>query len=244
MKNLWNVGLRAGNNNEGQDFYEPRITGRMFKRPGNTRFGFYANTNAAKKYAASIDYGYTVTNKYDGRRNELYLSNQYRFNDKLTLGVSSYNASSANEVGFAFIQTDSVHFGLRKRTTVENIFTAKYNFNIKMGISVRVRHYWSKVAYNNFYLLKEDGYLQPEGPVSRNPGRNENYFNVDMVYTWQFALGSFINIGWKDFSSLANQQTNYRYYSNLGKTLNAAQQNNFSIKVIYFLDYLTLQKKK
>ena len=205
---------------------------------------FYINSNFAKKYAASVDVNQIVANDYNGNTTELFFSNQYRFNHKLTVSLSSYNNLAHNDLGFAFIKKDSIYFGLRKRNTVENILSAKYNFNIKMGITVRARHYWSKVDYKRFYLLKEDGYLQLENTTAGNYDNNANFFNIDMVYTWQFALGSFINIGWKDASALFNQDINQKYYNNLGKTLQAPQENNFSLKVIYFLDYLSLKKKK
>jgi len=65
-----------------------------------------------------------------------------------------------------------------------------------------------------------------------------------MIYTWQFAQGSFINIAWKDASSLFNENVNDRYGKNLNNIISTPQQNNFSVKVIYYLDYLTLKKKK
>jgi Domain of unknown function (DUF5916)/Carbohydrate family 9 binding domain-like len=244
LKSLWSVGIRAGATSNLQDFYEPRIAGRMFKKPGNFRAGFYINSNFAKKYAASIDFNQIIFNRYKGHTAELFILNQYRFNDKLTLSLSSFNAVAHNDAGFAFIENDSIHFGLRKRTTVENIMNVKYNFNIKMGISFRTRHYWSKVDFKKFYLLKEDGNLEAENTASKNPDNNANFFNIDMVYTWQFALGSFINIGWKDAGTIFNQQVNNKYYTNLENTLKAPQQNNFSVKVIYFLDYLSLKKNK
>ncbi len=243
LKNLWTIGLRAEGMSRQQDFYEARIPGKMFVRPGNSNVGFFINTNSAKKYAASVDANLAHFNQFQGTRSDLYLSNRYRFNDKLTVSLSNYNALAKNDLGFAFTQSDSAFFGVRERTTVENILTVKYNFNNKMGINFRARHYWSKVTYDRFFLLQADGNLKPQATVSRNPERNENYFNIDMVYTWQFALGSFINVGWKDFSRVTNQLTRDRYYKNLGETLGAAQENNFSVKVIYFLDYLSLKKK-
>jgi len=65
-----------------------------------------------------------------------------------------------------------------------------------------------------------------------------------MVYTWQFALGSFLNIGWKNAAFTYDNDATKPYFDNLGKTLSSPQNNNFSIKVIYFLDYLSLKKKK
>jgi hypothetical protein len=40
-----------------------------------------------------------------------------------------------------------------------------------------------------------------------------------------------------------NQFINEKYYRNLSNTLSDNHQNNFSVKVIYFLDYLSLKKK-
>jgi Domain of unknown function (DUF5916) len=34
------------------------------------------------------------------------------------------------------------------------------------------------------------------------------------------------------------------YFKNFGNTIEANQNNNLSLKVIYFLDYLQLKKKK
>jgi hypothetical protein len=244
LKNLWNMGFRAGHTARSQDFYEPRISGKMFRRPANARGGFYINSNPAKKYSGMIDFSHIITDQFKGNSTDLLLSNQYRFNDKLTVSLSSFNSNAINDVGFAFIENDSIYFGLRKRTTVENIAGLKYNFNIKMGITVRVRHYWSKVDYDRYFSLKEDGLLTPVGMQTNKPENNANFFNVDLVYTWQFALGSFINIGWKDAGSMFNQQVGDRYYKNLGYTLKNPQANNFSLKVIYFLDYLSLKKPK
>ena len=64
-----------------------------------------------------------------------------------------------------------------------------------------------------------------------------------MNYTWQFAPGSFINVNWKTESYLFNQYVQEKYYVNLRKTIEAPQINNFSVKVIYFLDYLSLKGK-
>ncbi len=243
LKSLWGVGMRAGFTGNQQDFYEPRIDGRIFKRPGNTRVGFYINSNMAKKYSAQVDVNQQFYKKYNGHLSEIYFSNQYRFNDKLTVAISTLNSHAKKDIGFAFLQNDSIYFGLRKRTTVENNFTVKYNFNTKMGINFRARHYWSKVVYQQYLSLKDDGYLQPSNAANYNAESNVNFFNIDMVYTWQFALGSFINIGWKDAGALYDQRTSAKYYKNLGNTLGAPQENNFSVKVIYYLDYLSLKKK-
>ena len=246
LKNLWVVGINGGLKTRQNDFYEPRIEGKVFNAPSYWYSYLWLNTNAAKKYSANVEFDYTRASRYDNNIYSIYLGNQYRFSNKFSIGLNFYTELNRSNVGFGFIRNDSIYFGLRNRTTVENIFTVKYSFNTKMSLNLRVRHYWSKVDYFKFFNLKEDGNLEDANPAlgEYNPDNNANFFNVDMIYTWQFAQGSFINIAWKDASSLFNENVNDRYGKNLNNIISTPQQNNFSVKVIYYLDYLTLKKKK
>jgi hypothetical protein len=84
----------------------------------------------------------------------------------------------------------------------------------------------------------------PNSSFTKNVNQNFNAFNIDLVYTWQFAPGSFINIVWKDAVYDSNQEVQRSYFKNFGQTMEAPQNNNLSLKVIYFLDYLDFKKKK
>ncbi|MEJ7671486.1 MAG: DUF5916 domain-containing protein [Chitinophagaceae bacterium] len=42
---------------------------------------------------------------------------------------------------------------------LDNVMSAKYNFNNKSGITIRARHYWSKVENKQLYDLNNDGTL-------------------------------------------------------------------------------------
>ena len=147
-------------------------------------------------------------------------------------------------MGYAWSDPTEIIFGRRKVNTFENILGAKYNFNNMMGITLRIRHYYSSVYNKEFFTLQQDGLLKPNSSFNQNVDQNANFFNVDMVYTWQFAPGSFINIVWKnavfDYTDIVEES----YIKNLGNTIEADQNNNISLKVIYFLDYLQLKKKK
>jgi hypothetical protein len=243
LKNLWNIGLNGKFSPEQNDFYEPRVDGRVFKNPGAFTAGFFINTNTAKRYNLSLQGFQTHSSRYSTNGTQLIMGNQYRFSDKLSMGLTNNVDWVNRDPGFGFINPagDSILFGLRNRNTVENIFNVKYNFNIKMGLSFRARHYWSKVHYSRFFNLKQDGYLEQVNSVDQDPNKNLNLFNIDMVYTWQFAPGSFINITWKDASQLFDQQIRNQYHTNFSNVLNTPQQNNFSIKIIYYLDYLSLR---
>ena len=247
FKNLWSGGLITELYANQQDFYESRVPGKMVRMPGYWTAGFFLNSNQTKKYSAGIEFMHGVSSRYNSNGTDFNIHNNYRFNDKLGMGLSINTGFAKRDVGFAYIPAvDSVVFGLRDRHTVENIFNAKYNFNNKMGITFRARHYWSKVHYTRFFDLQNDGNLRDKNisSVNQNPDNNANFFNIDMIYTWEFAAGSFINIAWKTNTEQYDQMVHYKYYPNLRNTINDPQQNSFSVKVIYYLDYLTLKGKR
>lgn len=245
LKNLAQVGIGMNYNREENDFYEPRKSGRVFRRPGNVGPRAWYYSNEAKKYSFGIEGGPRWIQKYDGRSADLYLQNQYRFNKKLSVNLSHYLEFADNQAGYAYQTASDVIVGLRNRRTAENTLNVKYNFTNKMGLNFRLRHYWSKVDFKRYYVLDNAGYFGSEVVTpTRNPDSDANFFNIDMVYTWQFAQGSFLNIGWKDASQSFTNDVESRYFKNLGNTLELPQAQSFSIRVIYFLDYLDIKKKK
>ena len=245
LKNLWRVGFNADWKPERHDYYESRIDGQMVRLPSSYMTGFWMNSNSAKKFFGSVEFYHRWMPKYEGHGTDFYLSGNYRFSDKLSMGLSSFSQYVNNSLGFAEkISPDSSIFGLRQRRTVENTFNAKYNFNNKMGLTFRLRHYWSKVRYSKYFVLQDDGRQQDFATSEPYGNDNANFFNIDMNYTWQFAPGSFINVNWKSSAELFNMRVNEKYYDNFRNTMEEPQINNFSVKVIYFLDYLDLKKKK
>lgn len=245
LKNLWQVGINASIRPENNDFYEARLPGWKVKRAGSWAKGFFFSTNQAKKYSGFFQLAHRTYKKYETDNLDLDFGNNYRFNDKLSIGLSHSLEYYNRDFGFAYIANtgDSVIMSLRNRRTAENIFNVKYNFNNRMGLTFRLRHYWSKVNYFNFFNLKNDGSVEDLAVVSKDPNINVNLFNIDMNYAWQFAAGSFINLNWKTSSELFDQFVQERYYNNLKKTLDTPQLTSLSVKVIYYLDYLSLKRK-
>jgi hypothetical protein len=114
-----------------------------------------------------------------------------------------------------------------------------------MGITFRARHYLSTVDYSEFFRLEQaSGKLNPYPAFNEPVDQNVNFFNIDMVYTWQFAPGSFLNIVWKDAAFTYHDVIEKNYFRNFSNTFEADQNNNVSLKVIYFLDYLKLKRRK
>ncbi|GEO10822.1 hypothetical protein SAE01_33180 [Segetibacter aerophilus] len=255
LKNLWWVGLFVGYVAEGNDFYEPRETGYSFKSPQRVQFAGWFETNEAKKYYASVNYFVGIRKLFNSPNHELTLLHRYRFSDKFSLTQSLLYNPATNDAGFSqkLFETNasgtnvlkSIIFSRRDVKTIENVVEAKYNFNNKSGVTFRARHYWSKVEQRQLYDLNTDGSLSParETNIALRP-QNFNIFNIDAIYTLQFAPGSFINIVWKDQGILSNQAIDYSYFKNFDRTISEPHNNNLSIKVIYYLDYLNLKKLK
>ncbi len=115
-------------------------------------------------------------------------------------------------------------------------------------MNLRVRHYWSRVKYDEFFKLEENGSLQQtdysglttEGTPEHDT--NFNALNLDFVYFLQVAPGSFLNLVWKDAISSTTKDAGLNYIQSYRQATDAPQINNVSLRFTYFLDYLTLKK--
>ena len=144
----------------------------------------------------------------------------------------------ALDVGFYSSDT----FALRNRNTVEQTLELKYSFNNKSSINIVGRHYWSTVNNREFFNLNNYGTLSPVQTPQTIRHQNYNNFYINAVYTLQFAPGSFLNIVWKDEADIFERDLRQQYFKNFDHTLGSSQNNNLSVKIIYFLDYLDLKK--
>jgi hypothetical protein len=244
LKNLWYVGTMIGFEPHYNDFNEPRVEGRVFKGWSDYFTGAWFQSSNAKKYNVSTELLYIARSLYHSKRYSLSFNQRYRFSNKFSVSHGLNMEPQTNNVGFASFSGSDIIFGRRSRNTIENILGFKYNFNDKMGINTRIRHYWSKVDYKEFFTLLLNGGLEKNTTFNGNVNQNVNFFNVDMTYTWEFAPGSFINIVWKNSVFDFKDQVERSYFKNFNNTIEADQNNNLSLKVIYFLDYLQLKKKK
>jgi hypothetical protein len=181
---------------------------------------------------------------FSSEKYNLNISPRYRFSQKLSVTYSLNLGPQNNNLGFAAISGDEVIFGKRDIKSVENLLSVKFSFNDKMNLNTRVRHYWSKVDNKEFFTLLDNGRLQKNTTFTDNVNQNYNAFNVDAVFTWQFAPGSFLNLVWKDAAYDFNRAVADGYFKNFNHTMKAEDNNNISVKVIYFLDYLSLKKHK
>lgn len=242
-KLMW-FGLFGNYNPAQNDFYEPRNEGRVFRRGNSIALGGWLESNSAKKYSFSAEvFERVFLNFYQLNGLEFSLGQTYRFNSKFSIKLNWGYEPRPRSLGYTTtLANNTILFAIRKVNTFDNILTLKYNFTNKMGLSFRARHYASIVNIKEFYTLNNNGSLTPKTGITDNYNRNVNYFNVDMVYTWQFGPGSFLNIVWKNATVNSSDIANNRYFENLQNTLQTDPNNNISLKVIYFIDYLNFKK--
>jgi hypothetical protein len=183
LKNLAYVGMNLNYLAKGNDFYEPRVPDRFYKTPSGFNVDGWVQTNSAKKFYVLVDAEIGFSNLFNNRFYNRQITNNYRFNDKFSIGHVINLNPSFNDAGFADISGAEIIFSKRDRKTIENILTSKYNFNRRNGITFRLRHYWSEVMSKEFYTLRQDGSLLKNSIYNGNTNQNLNIFNIDMVYT-------------------------------------------------------------
>ncbi|RNL50563.1 DUF5916 domain-containing protein [Pedobacter jejuensis] len=243
FKNLWSAELDANYDAQRNDFYEAR-NGQVYKAPESFGIGLYINPNRAKAYNFGGNIRYQEQELFKGKSYNFYFFQNLRVNDKIAFGLDLNFNPNYDFVNWVTSQGTQAIFSKYDRRTVENSFDAKYTFTNLMGFTVVLRHYWSDRRNKDFFLLKPDGNLTDyQGPSLTGTDRNYNVFNIDLIYTWQFAPGSTLSLSYKDAAETYDTYYTQRYNKNLNGILNSPQNNSLSIKVLYYIDYLDLKGK-
>ena len=78
---------------------------------------------------------------------------------------------------------------------------------------------------------------------SSTQDRSFTAFNIDLVYTWVFSPGSELRIVWKNAILDEDFLIPETLADNIDRTRALQQNNSFSVKVLFFIDYLTLKRR-
>ena len=227
---------------ESYDYFESRVDGRYFIRPKKFNVNGWISTDYRKKMALDINFYIKKANKYDHKVFRIGINPRIRINDKLSFVYRFKVNNDYNNIGFATIDTSAnIIFGKRNIQTINNTISGNYIFTNKIALGLRVRHYWSQAKYDQFYFLQDDGYLGYTD-YSADHNINFNAFNIDVVYTWEFAPGSEMKIVWKNAILRTQNELIDNFYRNLENTWDSPQANSVSIKLLYYLDYLYFKK--
>nr|WP_319399947.1 DUF5916 domain-containing protein [uncultured Carboxylicivirga sp.] len=229
-----------------KNYDEPRVAGRYFFKPETFNYNFFAHTDWTKKFHVYAYYGEYKRPERNQKGNWCGVGLGSQLGPKLSMSLEMSYEAEQNDYGYVSKNDsqDSIHFARRDVGTIENVLEVSYTFNNQLSLRLRGRHYWSGVESKQFYLLQDDGNLHPDEHYKENHDFNFNAFNVDMVLRWIFAPGSEMTLGWKN--AIFNQDDSFEndYGHNLEIIWNSEQTNTISLRVLYYIDYNMLLKKK
>ncbi len=228
------------------DYYEPRIWGRVYKMPLNYTFEWRFATNDRKPFRYHHNFGFMNSPGNMNFRYYFGFTPRVRFSNRLSVTLDMQFSKDLNNFGWVTSQDDptgnpTIIFGRRDLLTIANVLSTRYIFTTKTSLTLRARHYWSQAKYLSFCTLEREGSLSGTGFID---GQNINFnaFTIDLQFVWYFAPGSEMSIVWKNAISTSGDDLVHNYFTDLGNTLSTAQSNSFSVKVLYYLDYLTIKK--
>lgn len=244
LKNFISGGIRVYTIPFGSHNYdETRTTDHYFLSPAENNIDFWASSDYRKQFALNFR-----LSAYTGKGNsyKAKIEPRLRINDKLSFSTSFEYSNHLKDVGYVTAVSDSILFGNRNRQTVISSLSSTYVFSNKSAISLNFRHYWAEVDYTDYFVLNEEHTLDPFGEFSENYDTNFNTVNIDLIYSWNFAPGSFMSVMWKN--SILDSETIYEdnflnFNDNLLQTFTENASNIISLKVIYFLDYHTIKRR-
>ncbi|MDO8366442.1 MAG: DUF5916 domain-containing protein [Saprospiraceae bacterium] len=227
------------------DYFEPRVWGKKYFHAPYIFFAPGFSTNSSRRLFANFQLFFGESPIPNDPYIGIEVEPTWVVNDHLRLALglnlskdhSNFGAVDASE-------PDDIIFGRRNITTFDNAFSVEYLFGPRMNITVRTRHYWANLYYHQYLHLNDDGTFGPSEHWQGSGDENFNQFNVDFVYTWQFAPGSFLNLIWKESAFAGDYNRGGTFRKNLDKTFRAPQNNSLTLKLIYWLDAGKLGTKK
>ena len=231
---------------DGIDLFESRVSGQKFIVPEFYFNGIGVSTDYSKKIALDAEVGYGqgyftdyVVNNYF----EVGIEPILQLSDKLSLRPSSVYSIFLNGAGYAGTFNGTPKYGVRDVRTLTNILQGKYLFKNNLALTLRMRHYWSYGLYDYYGDLDEEGYIIPDPNFTENADFNFNAFNTDLIFTWQFAPGSFMNIVYKNNLQRDEQVIRTSYFNNLNTVFEQGQRNTLTFKLVYFFDVVSSYKR-
>ncbi|MEO0472296.1 MAG: DUF5916 domain-containing protein [Bacteroidota bacterium] len=254
-RNFWSFGWGLGGSPVEQiNHFEAREPGYVFRKPSSHRLFLWASTDSRKPFFIRANGGVWQRPSWNQVDNWFTISPRFRFSNNLTVDYEVNAMWRRRELGYVTKwyteagDLDQILMGRRGVKNLTNLLGVNYTFNDMMGLSLRVRHYWSRVNYDRFYFLENTGGLidteydglNDEGNPSHDA--NFNAFSVDMVYNWQFAPGSFMRVVWKNNILTNDFDTSPDFLQNFRSTLAAPQLNSLSVRLIYYLDYVMVRR--
>lgn len=251
FRNFWDITLTTGFFPSDHDYFvlgDPSSYRRFVKRPSYGYIESSGSTDSRKKLF--VRYSVLFANFFNSAPNKDYHAVEggfrFRFSNRLTFDFShrhegetdfiiNAGRESNNEPIVAFVDF----------TDITSILSGIYNFSPRINLTLRTRHYLSRVQFNRFANVDLKGNTVPRFGNTRYD--NVNVFNLDAFLTWDFRPGSRLVAGYKNW--LGNDEVvtltgKNNYVRNFSGIFDLRHGNEFTIRFIYFIDYNQLRRKR
>lgn len=256
FKNFWFAFADFGiSPKTSSDFFESRVDGYIFKRPSRHNYSVNLFTDGRKPFRITARLRGSARPDWNQKDRSYEIQGRIRIGQRLEISHQVETSNRDNERGYARRlytdegDLDAVVFGTRDRKDLTNTLQGSYIFTNRMGLTLRVRHYWSRVEYSKFWELTDQSDLIDidytgidSDTGERIHDRNFNSFNIDMEYNWQISPGSEIRAVWKRSIGTDDKNTDLNFFSNFGDTFNSPNFDTITLRFVYFLDYLNVKK--
>lgn len=256
--NTWNLELNT-QPTDGNNIFASRIDGLVWREPAWYSINGWFSSDYRKRIALDLGYWHAGGDTYrDWKENTYRVAPRIRINDRLNVRYVWKIIDRRNERGWAFLDsledgTEVSIFGKRRNREYTQVLNVNYIFTNRMSLTTRVRHAWSQVRYDALYQLLESGVISETPYLASGyadlEDLNFNAWSIDMVYRWNFAPGSELNIVWKnqlfqetrlgDVDQFALPET---YADNFNQMIESGFFNSLSIRLISFIDYSRFQQ--
>jgi hypothetical protein len=244
-RNFMTVGINwLANPIKSNDFFETRTPQRYLIYPVNYELAGWMSSDYRKVLALDAGGSYRIFLERNRSIFRYNIGPRYRASDNLFITYKWEQELKHDNIGYVSnLANGNIMFGLRDLNTVTNTLTALYIFTPTMGLSLRVRHYWSEVDYREYFTLNPDGTLTSYAHTG-NSDISFNAFNVDMIYTWQFLPGSELSVTWKNSILSNGSELIGSYTDDFNHIFDGPESNSISWKLIWYLDAGAILKSR
>ena len=225
------------------DYYEAREPGQVFIKAPSYSGSCRIITDPRKFLSLNIFYKYWGnTAKIGMVWNTIGISPYLRIQSRFQLGLDLFYDKFDNSIGHVYTVNDSIYMGKRNLQTYSNTLSIIYSFTNKAWLSLKVRHYWSNAIQNKYYILNENGKLSAVDSHPYNADIDFQMLNLDFAIKWEFSPGSQLSIVWKNLFSRQSLPYTNDYFETVNNMLISPNYNSFSIRLLYYFDFLYLKK--
>ncbi|MFZ9386238.1 MAG: DUF5916 domain-containing protein [Chitinophagaceae bacterium] len=251
FRNFWDVTLNASYYPTDHDYFilgDPLTYRRFVRRPSYGSLSASGSSDSRKRLFAR--FSILLSNFFNSAPNKHYHSVSggflFRFSNRFTLDFSHQHEAETDFIIAAGRELNNepivafVNF-----RDITSVLTGIYNFTPRINLTLRARHYLSRVDFNRFANVDVNGYTIDRPGTTSYP--NTNVFNLDAFLTWDFRLGSRFILGYKNWlgdDEVVQVSGKNNYLRNLGGTFNLRHGNEVTLRFIYFLDYNQLRRHR